>query len=76
MVDLDATATFQEAPPRGHCKATSFDMLNNRAPKLFTAGNSLQHGVNDENIVGKHWRHTQAGVNVNVRKALSVQCFK
>lgn len=72
LVDLVSAATFHKNTTRGHNRASSFELLYNRVPRLSTICNPTQHGSAEGNIAEARRRQVQAGLHANIRTSPSV----
>lgn len=73
LVQLVSAATYHKNTTRGHNKASSFELLYGRSPRLSSVCNPSQHGIIDGNIKDRRRRQLQAALHSNIRKSSSVQ---
>lgn len=67
LIDQATMATFYENTSRGHKKASSFELLYDRAPKLTTVCNLRQHGTVEDNLSETRRRQIQAWLSAKNR---------
>lgn len=73
LVQRVLCATFHKNTSRGHNKASSFELLYNRVPKLSTICNPTEHGTAEDNIVEARRRQLRAALNSKRRTAPTVR---